>query len=63
MIPLRYTPVFGVALLGMVFVSGVLKGGLSGARGIACGVGAACLKGLEAVCLQQLSCLFRKFLT
>jgi len=31
------------ALLGMVFVSGVLKGGLSGAKGIACGVGAACL--------------------
>lgn len=31
------------ALLGMVFVSGVLKGGLSGGRGIACGVGAACL--------------------
>lgn len=33
----------GIALVGMVFVSGVLKGGLSGARGIACGVGAACL--------------------
>ena len=33
----------GTALLGMVFVSGVLKGGLSGAKGIACGVGAACL--------------------
>lgn len=33
----------GTALLGMVFVSGVLKGGLSGGRGIACGMGAACL--------------------
>lgn len=33
----------GAALLGMVFVSGVLKGGLSGGKGIACGVGAACL--------------------
>ena len=31
------------ALLGMVFVSGVLKGGLSGAKGIVCGIGAACL--------------------
>lgn len=31
------------ALLGMVFVSGVLKGGVAGGRGILCGVGAACL--------------------
>ncbi len=33
----------GAALLGMVFVSGVLKGGMSGLKGIACGVGAAVL--------------------
>jgi len=33
----------GTALLGMVFVSGVLKGGITGGRGILCGVGAACL--------------------
>ena len=31
------------ALLGMVFVSGVLYGGISGGKGIACGVGAAAL--------------------
>ena len=33
----------GTALLGMVFVSGVLQGGIAGGRGILCGVGAACL--------------------
>ena len=33
----------GTALLGMVFVSGVLKGGVAGGKGILCGVGAACL--------------------
>lgn len=33
----------GTALLGMVFVSGVLEGGLTGIKGIACGIGAACL--------------------
>lgn len=33
----------GAALVGMVFVSGVLKGGISGGKGIACGVGAAML--------------------
>lgn len=33
----------GVALLGMVFVSGVLKGGISGGKGIALAVGAAIL--------------------
>ena len=33
----------GTALLGMVFVSGVLKGGVSGGRGIALAVGAAVL--------------------
>lgn len=33
----------GTALLGMVFVSGVLKGGIAGGKGILCGVGAACL--------------------
>lgn len=33
----------GVALVGMVFVSGVLKGGVSGGKGILCGVGAALL--------------------
>ncbi len=32
-----------MALVGMVFVSGVIKGGISGGRGIACGVGAAVL--------------------
>lgn len=31
------------ALVGMVFVSGVIKGGISGGKGIACGVGAAAL--------------------
>lgn len=31
------------ALVGMVFVSGVIKGGISGSKGIACGVGAAAL--------------------
>lgn len=33
----------GTALLGMVFVSGVLRGGVSGGRGIALGMGAAVL--------------------
>lgn len=33
----------GIALLGMVFVSGVLKGGVSGLRGIVLAVGAAIL--------------------
>lgn len=33
----------GTALLGMVFVSGVLQGGVSGGRGVALGVGAAVL--------------------
>lgn len=33
----------GTALLGMVFVSGVLEGGVTGGRGIALGVGAAAL--------------------
>ena len=32
-----------MALLGMVFVSGVVRGGISGGRGIACGIGAAVL--------------------
>lgn len=31
------------ALVGMIFVSGVIKGGISGGKGIACGVGAAAL--------------------
>ena len=31
------------ALLGMVFVSGVLQGGMTGSKGIVCGVGAAAL--------------------
>ena len=33
----------GLAMLGMVFVSGVLRGSVSGGRGILCGVGAAVL--------------------
>ncbi len=33
----------GIALVGMVFVSGVLQGGVSGSKGIAFGVGAAVL--------------------
>lgn len=31
------------ALLGMVFISGVLQGGMRGGKGIACGIGAAAL--------------------